>query len=431
MKDIADTLRSLTVLVLTGIAVGACADAADDAAPAMEVTRDTIGDTVFVHTHAGQAWPSDARLVPEVQIGVLDGPDEYIFGRIGSLAAGPNGEIFAFDQQATALRKYDAQGNYVATFGREGEGPGEYKRPDGGMVVVDGRLVIRDPANARLTVYGLEGEHIGNWRMNGSLSTSSQMSWDRNGNVYSRALKNTGVPVDEWEWVLVRYDSTGQVRDSLDIPEADMTDGQLIARNENSSSGSRVPFFPDQYARLSPLGYWVHGVASRYGIKVYRDGEPDLVMGRTYDPIPVPGDYAAQRRRAINERFSDIQPGWNWNGPDIPDQMPPFNGLYVGTDGKIWVSLYQPYTEEENPEFDPSEEGSEPTVWRTKTVYDVFEPDGTYLGQVPVPDEVSTYPQPVFGPNWILAVTRDDLGVERVVRYGIRLGSDESASPTQ
>jgi len=431
MTDSRAALRSLTLIVLTGLALGACSGDGPDSMPTMEVARDTVGDTVFVHTASGQAWPSDATLVPEVRIGVLDGPEEYIFGRIGSLAVGPAGEIFVFDQQVPALRKYDPRGNYVTTFGREGEGPGEYKRPDGGMVVVGERLVLRDPGNARLTVYDMEGEQIGNWLVNGSFSTSDQMPWDHDGHVYTRALKDTSVPVSEWVSVLVRYDSTGAVVDSLDIPDADIPEGFIEASNENSSSRSSVPFFPGQSTEWSPLGYWVHGVSTRYGIKIYRDGEPDLVMGREYEPVPVPSSYAARRREQMTENFRNRFPGWRWNGPDIPDVMPPFQSLEVGIDGRIWVTLHQPYTEEDNPDFDPAEDGSYPTRWVSRTVYDVFEPDGTHLGQVHAPDDFSPYPTPVFGPDWVLGTTRDELGVQRVVRYAIEIEPATADRETQ
>ena len=56
--------------------------------------------------------------------------------------------------------------------------------------------------------------------------------------------------------------------------------------------------------------------------------------------------------------------------------------------------------------------------------YDVFEPDGTYLGVVHAPDEFTRFRLPVFDGDHVWAVTRDELDVERVVRYRIVVGGD-------
>lgn len=402
----------------------ACGPPADGAGvPTMEVAYDTIADTVFVHTRAGQSWPGGAALVSEVVIGELDGPEEYIFGRIVSIAVGSAGEIFVMDRQVPALRVYEPNGIYRTTFGREGSGPGEYKRPDGGMVVIGDRLVLRDPGNGRMTVYDMAGDLVGNWLVSGGFNTGSQMSWDLEGNAYTRALKDATVPVQEWENVLVRYDSEGVVRDSLDVPEDDIPEGIVEGHNENSSSTTGVPFFPSQRSAFSPLGYFVQAVNTRYGIKLMRVGTSHLVFGRDYEAVPVPGGHAAYRKDQITRNFRNNFPGWRWNGPEIPDVMPPFSDVSVGIDGRVWVTLNQPMIEEDNPDFDPAEEGSLPTRWITSTVFDLFETDGTYLGQVTTPDNFRAYPAPVFGTDWVVATTSDELGVQRVARYRIQIES--------
>ena len=76
----------------------------------------------------------------------------------------------------------------------------------------------------------------------------------------------------------------------------------------------------------------------------------------------------------------------------------------------------------ENESYDPEDPSSMPVVWRESVRYDVFEPDGTYLGVVVPTDEFSPYVNPVFDGDHVWAVTRDELGVERVVRYRIGVG---------
>ena len=61
-------------------------------------------------------------------------------------------------------------------------------------------------------------------------------------------------------------------------------------------------------------------------------------------------------------------------------------------------------------------------TWEEEVRYDIFEPDGSYLGDVAAPDGFSTFPAPVFRGEQVWAVTEDEQGVERVVRYRIRIG---------
>ena len=66
------TLASAAVLALA-----ACAPDSSPPGPSVEV--ETIGDTTIVRTLSGSVWNTEATLVPEVSIGELDGPEEYLF----------------------------------------------------------------------------------------------------------------------------------------------------------------------------------------------------------------------------------------------------------------------------------------------------------------------------------------------------------------
>ena len=76
----------------------------------------------------------------------------------------------------------------------------------------------------------------------------------------------------------------------------------------------------------------------------------------------------------------------------------------------------------ENEDHDPENPSSAPVVWEESVRYDVFEADGTYLGVVVPPDEFSPFPDPVFNGDHVWGVTRDELGVARVVRFRIDVG---------
>lgn len=407
---------ALTTAALTTACGG---DGAPEDGERWRAVRDTLADTVVVRTVAGRVWADDATLIPEVVIGVLDGAEEYMFGAIRSIAVGPADEIYVMDAQVPALRVYDPDGGYRATLGGEGEGPGEYRRPDGGLAVLsDGRVVLRDPSNARFNVYSPEGAPLETWTHRGGFNTSRKLFRDRDDNVWTTVLVDPEATVFDWVMGLAQYRSDGTPGDTLVEPATDYEAPTLSGQREGNTSVRTVPFSPNPAWTMSPEGYLVTGVSTAYAFTLRRPGSP-LRIERVADPVPVlPGE-----RRQARERESRIMrdefPGWTWNGPEVPAEKPAFQSLHVGEDGRVWVWLSGRGVEAQNPDHDPDEPGSFPTTWREEVAFDVFEPDGRYLGRVHAPMELSRYPEPIFGTDRVWAVARDDLDVQKVVVYRI------------
>ena len=89
-------------------------------------------------THSvGKRLGAEARLVPEVSIGELDGPDEYLFGRIGSLAVDNDRNVYVFDAQAHHVRVFERCRRLRRNAGRERRGTGRV-RPCRGRATVPG-----------------------------------------------------------------------------------------------------------------------------------------------------------------------------------------------------------------------------------------------------------------------------------------------------
>jgi hypothetical protein len=75
--------------------------------------------------------PEPIPLSPEpvVSIGEVDGDTRYEFGRVvGGVLLGDGGFVI-LENQAREVRRYGPDGEHVASFGRQGSGPGEFSLP--------------------------------------------------------------------------------------------------------------------------------------------------------------------------------------------------------------------------------------------------------------------------------------------------------------
>lgn len=407
---------------LVALSLIACSEDGSGRGPELQVVVDTVGDTITVRTLTGSAWGDTAHLEPEVSIGMLEGPDEYLIGSPRSLAVGPDGTIYLLDTQVPVLRFYGPDGTHVRDIGRQGGGPGEYERPDGMATLSDGRVLVRDPGGARIVVFDPVGEYIEQWPLSGGFNTARRLYVDTAGQSYTMVLLNPGTP--PWDWIrgLRRYSSTGEARDTVRAPTWDYDSPRLTASREGSSSSTRVPFTPQDFWTFSPLGYMVGGVSTHYRIDLYRQNEPVIRAERAWDAVPVHPEEAEERRQAQIDRFQRQYGSWRWNGPPIPDTKPPFLGLFASSEGNIWVRLSQParsvLTEEEARQ-EQERTGSRPYRYRQSEAFDVFAPDGWYLGHVRLPESFRTDPEPIVRGDYVWAVTRDELEVATVVRFRI------------
>ncbi len=125
-----------------------------------------------------------------------------------------------------------------------------------------------------------------------------------------------------------------------------------------------------------------------------------------------------------NMRYTD--PNWRWNGPAIPSVKPPFRSLDPGEDGTVWVQTSQPGVKREDPGYDPTDPRALPDEWREPVAFGVFDEEGRYLGPALIPEGFSTYPEPVFTRDWVLATVRDAYDVQTVVTFRVDVGRPDS-----
>jgi hypothetical protein len=98
------------------------------------------------------------ELVEDLVISERGADPNYIFYRPRGVVADATGRIFVLDAGNSRVQVFDAEGEYVRTLGREGQGPGELSRPFG-LAIAGNHLVVHDFSNGRFVVWSLEGKY--------------------------------------------------------------------------------------------------------------------------------------------------------------------------------------------------------------------------------------------------------------------------------
>jgi hypothetical protein len=97
---------------------------------------------------------------------------------------------------------------------------------------------------------------------------------------------------------------------------------------------------------------------------------------------------------------------------------PFFKDIEIADDGRIWASISTPSERYDPPQRTSRLTGAPISIigWREPTIYNVFDPDGTYLGQVAVPYNTRLL---VMRADLVWAVAHDQDDVHYVKRFRI------------
>ena len=97
-------------------------------------------------------------LEEDLSIGRED-DDNYMFFRIIDIKVDSDGNIYVFERGNMRVQKFDRNGNFLCTIGREGQGPGEYQRPIE-LIIDDKRGIIGIKDMMKLIVFDKDGNYL-------------------------------------------------------------------------------------------------------------------------------------------------------------------------------------------------------------------------------------------------------------------------------
>lgn len=367
--------------------------------------------------------PLAAQGPPTVEISSPSAAFPEPFGSIAGLRELPDGRLLVADGLGRAVVVVDLGAGTADTIGAEGQGPDEYREPDGLFALPGDSTLLMDLGNGRLTAIGPDlgfGPTEPIARDDGERPIFVlPRGTDREGRVYFQRMEmgGPGAALPD-SGTIVRWD---RARDEM--VEVGRVRLQERSRDTSGGPGSRnvavraVPYSAQDAWGVGPDGRIAVARVDDYRLEwIGPDGTSAEGPAIDYEPVPV--------READKQEWLDALAGGirvrvgiengvrttsfsrGGGGPGIsepeaddfewPETKPAFprNAVVVAPDGTAWVRRHVPAGE--------------------AVLYDLFGPDGRRRLRVRLPPERRLVG---FGAESLYLLRRDELEFEWLERY--------------
>jgi len=309
--------------------------------------------------------------------------ENYIFYRVWDIAVNDQGDIYVLDSGKYRIQKYDKDGHYHQSIGRQGQGPGEFERPAGLYLDQKGNIYVL--GLSKIHLFNPKGEFIKSLVPQGFITAFVP---DGEGNIiaasYVRAerMRNFGVLI---------MNQDGEVSKKIaEFP------GIPVIKGGWTFAHDYTPLL--RIAAVGNKGF-VYGYPLEY--KLYRadwSGENILIVEKDE---PYHALSRGERDKIINERLESIK--WPKNvveeALNLPKHRPFFNRILVDDKERIYVKKRKSILDEIEGE-----------------IFDIFGPDGYYLYST----KLSFTPLAIKGGYLYNTTFSEETGETKVIRYKIK-----------
>lgn len=394
---------------------------------------------------------------PRLQIGSVDGADAALYGVTGAIRL-RDGRVVVANAGARELKFFDASGGFLASVGREGDGPGEFRGLSLIGALEDGRIAAMDMLLGRVSVFSANGAHDRTYRVSRGIGRAGSRI-----HMYGFLADGTLVGLEEVadEGVREHYgdypgsaltfrvpvvqpvliDTAGQ---AVPFARAMPGDERLSQMETGSGGGSlrvggvaRVPMPLLKSAAVAVRDGWVaightsgspltiapgSAVAPGSPITVYdAKGQPRVVFALDVASKEM-ADGARVRQAWVDEWTSNFasrrerrkwRPRYEEFVSATPASAPAFKSLALQEGGNVWLEA-----------FDPSADENAPSRWHVQDAFDMKGIEDSGANIVVLPPGFRPHD---IGSDYVLGVWRDELGIEFVRMYDlIEVSSDGS-----
>jgi hypothetical protein len=262
--------------------------------------------------------------------------DEVFFGVINQVISDAEGNIYLLDAQLCEIPVYSPRGEHLRTLSREGDGPGEIRRPVDMRLLPDGTIGVALPIPGRVVMMGGDGDPLGTLTLGENDPTERQFVFLQAFACQDDRLVVSGAQITREAnarrrtHLLAAYDYDGAERVCY------------LARENQREFGDPIKE-AEEYTVSQ--GRWAVGPGGR----VYAAAERDRYRIEVFDP-------AGRRTRVIEREYeprrrspSEIERARSHVGPmrrrgrgpapeiEVAACDPVINYLRVSSGGQLWV----------------------------------------------------------------------------------------------
>lgn len=367
------------------------------------VARDSAGIRIVENTIPESDSTNTCRVSgePTLEIGVASGNPPQELHRAFDGARLSDGRIAIVNQGSREVRVFGPDGSHVVTFGREGDGPGEFQRPYRLWRLPGDSILVFDTNHQRFSRFDGTGGFVGSATLSPRYANAPDIVSVDDGYLVAHhdfQLAEQGMK-PQYLYV-IRHAADGALADTLGRydygqlgpagpPELFFVSGPIFqARTEVGGRAGRVYVGRGQEREVEVLA---------------PDGSLAALYRWTGGSREVTDEEVAARARSIRERAranGDTSFLAAVLDPDIPiaDRFPALSALRVDADGDLWIERYRR----------PTWEGPQRVL--------VLSPDGAFVCHGAIPEEMRLFE---IGDDYLLGMERDELGVEHVRMYGL------------
>jgi len=295
--------------------------------------------------------------------------DDIFFGSVASIRTDSEGNILLLDGQLSEVHVYSPDGEFLRTVCREGDGPGEVRRPNDMFVTADGTVCVLQDFPGRLVKVTPDGLPAGETTYSRGDGGPAPMAVLNRGFALPEGILLVGIRMtfdsgtnnQTFFLSLCTEDGVEQIplvekANLIDYSEFVMTEAGL------DFVWSRVAVGPDGTVFTAPG-------RNSYEIQVFDTaGQPVRTFSREYKQ----GQRNKEEVKAARQVLEAI--GAYYPRPPVKyvteDTSPAIAGMWATDDGRLWVQTGDAHIS--------APEGS----W---VVLDVFSPEGIFEKQVALP----------------------------------------------
>lgn len=365
--------------------------------PSSTVVSDSAGVLITENSLVASGTEWGLQLPPILIIGQNEGTETGpgLFGRINQAIRLSSGDIAVAENQAGEIRIFDDGGGHLRTFGKRGEGPGEFANLWTIAELPGDTIAAVDPLSGQISLFTSSGTFARSFRIPRLPGTSAPdvIGWLEDGTLLISALNRSpsGDTRHQFTHFLYSADHRGEILETLGEFA-----GQKLGRNGRPLAfGSRI-----QFAAGGEMAWYGHS-SSLELVGLDRSGSVRRIVRADRVPRVVTQAEINESRAAVEEHLRGM------SGPAVDliratefASIHPVHGRFLFDEaGNLWVKRYY---------SDLLYEDAGAREW------DIFDAEGRLAGYLATPDGFRITH---IGAQLILGVHADSLGIETVRMY--------------